>query len=91
MSSRAGQRALERSLTQPKSVSIQISDAPRRGGIAMQQQFGNQIALFIRDETTGRYVFNAQALKALGIDPTAARDRGYSLKDESGPAAHSTA
>ena len=37
----------------------------------MQQQFDNQIALFIRDERTGRYVFNARALKALGIDPTA--------------------
>jgi hypothetical protein len=48
----------------------------------MQQQFDHQIALFIRDETTGRYVFNAQALKALGIDPAEARDRGYSLKDE---------
>jgi hypothetical protein len=42
----------------------------------MQQQFDNQIALFIRDETTGRYVFNAQALKALGIDPAEARGSG---------------
>jgi len=57
----------------------------------MQQQFDNQIALFIRDERTGRYVFNAQALKALGIDPTEVRDRGYSLKDESGSADLSTA
>jgi hypothetical protein len=48
----------------------------------MQPQLDNQIALFICDETTGRYVFNAQALKALGIDPVEARDRGYSLKDE---------
>jgi hypothetical protein len=51
----------------------------------MQQQFDNQIAL--RDERTGRYVFNAQALKALGIDPAEARNRGYLLKDESGSAA----
>ena len=29
----------------------------------MQQQFDNQIALFVRDERSGRYVFNAQALK----------------------------
>jgi hypothetical protein len=49
----------------------------------MQQKFDNQIALFIRDETTGRYVFNAEALKALGIDPAEARDRGCALKDES--------
>ena len=51
----------------------------------MQQQFDNEIALFVRDERTG-YAFNAQALKALGIDPTVARDRGYPLKDESGSA-----
>jgi hypothetical protein len=47
----------------------------------MQQQFDTQIALFVRDERTGRYVFNAQALNALGIDPAEARDRGYPLKD----------
>ena len=46
-------------------------------------QFDNQIALFVRDERTGRYVFNARALKALGIDPVEAQDRGYPLKDES--------
>ena len=45
----------------------------------MQQQFDNEIALFVRDERTG-YAFNAQALKALGIDAAEARDRGYSLK-----------
>ena len=30
--------------------------------------------------------FNAEAPKALGIDPAEAGDRGYSLKDESGAA-----
>jgi len=45
----------------------------------MQQQFDNKIALFVRDERTGRYAFNAHALKALGIDAAEARDRGYSL------------
>jgi hypothetical protein len=39
----------------------------------------NQIALFVRDERTGRHVFNAQALRALGIDPAEARDRGYPI------------
>jgi hypothetical protein len=57
----------------------------------VQQQFDNQIALFIRDDTTGRYVFNAQALRALGIDPAVARDRGYPPKDERGSATLSTA
>jgi hypothetical protein len=57
----------------------------------MQQQIDDQIALFVRDEATGRYVFNAQALKALGIDPAEARNRGYSVNDPSGSAAPSTA
>jgi hypothetical protein len=38
--------------------------------------------LFIRDEKTGRRAFNAQALKALGNDPSEARKRGYVLKEE---------
>jgi hypothetical protein len=50
----------------------------------MQENSDNQIALFVRDERTGRRVFNAQALKALGIDPAQARDRGYPLKDNHG-------
>jgi hypothetical protein len=40
----------------------------------------DQITLFVRDETTGRRAFNAQALKALGTEPAEARDRGYPLK-----------
>lgn len=43
----------------------------------MQNERGDQIAIFIRDERTGRLVFNAQALKALGIDPAEVRARGY--------------
>jgi hypothetical protein len=57
----------------------------------MQKNSDAQIALFVRDEKTGRLAFNAQALKALGIDPTEARDRGYLLKEiksESGPQPH---
>jgi hypothetical protein len=45
----------------------------------MRENSENQIALFIRDDRTGRQVFNLQALKALGIDPAEARDRGYPL------------
>ena len=47
----------------------------------MQENPSDQIALFVRDETTRRRAFNAQALKALGIEPAEARDRGYPLKD----------
>jgi hypothetical protein len=42
-------------------------------------QENDQLALFVRDERTRRHAFNAQALKALGIDPAEARDRGYLL------------
>jgi hypothetical protein len=45
----------------------------------MPEKPDNQITLFIRDET-GRYAFNARALKALGVDPAEARERGYPLK-----------
>jgi hypothetical protein len=45
----------------------------------MRENSENQIALFVRDDKTGRHVFNVQALKALGIDPAEARDRGYPL------------
>jgi hypothetical protein len=47
----------------------------------MQENSEDQIALFVRDGTTGRRAFNAQALKALDIEPAEARDRGYPLKD----------
>ena len=47
----------------------------------MPKHLDDQITLFIRDEKTGRYAFNAKALKALGVDPAMARERGYPLKD----------
>jgi hypothetical protein len=46
----------------------------------VQKNPDDQIALFVRDETTGRRAFNAQALKLLGIEPAEAHDRGYPLK-----------
>ena len=47
---------------------------PRRR--PMPQNSDNHIALFIRDEKTGRYTFNPKALKVLGIDPrSSARKR----------------
>ncbi len=47
----------------------------------MLNERGDQIAIFIREERTGRLAFNAQALRALGIDPAEVRARGYYLKD----------
>ena len=40
-----------------------------------------RISLFVRDERTGRLLFNARALQALGIDPTLAQQCGYPLKE----------
>jgi hypothetical protein len=47
----------------------------------MSQNSDSQITLFIRDEKTGRHAFNPKALKALGVDPVAARELGYPLKE----------
>jgi hypothetical protein len=41
---------------------------------------GEEICLFVRDEQTGRFLFNAEALQALGINPVAARQRGYPMR-----------
>ena len=46
----------------------------------MSEKTETYIALFVRDEKTGRRAVNATALRALGIDPVEARDRGYSIK-----------
>jgi hypothetical protein len=55
----------------------------RTSGIAISRtrpaKSDDQLALFIRDEQSGRLAFNAQALRALGVDPAEARDRGYSI------------
>jgi hypothetical protein len=50
----------------------------------MPEKPDDQIALFIRGQKAGRYAFNAKALKAMGLDPTEALERGYSLKEPEG-------
>jgi hypothetical protein len=39
------------------------------------------ICLFLRDEQTGRFLFNARAMQALGLDTTQMQQSGYSLKE----------
>ena len=41
-----------------------------------------EICLFVRDEQSGRFLFNAKALQALGINPVEAQQRGYPLKEQ---------
>ena len=50
----------------------------------MERQSNEQISLFVRrDKQTGRFVFNAKALQALGISPLEAQQSGYQLKQQS--------
>ena len=56
----------------------------------METKTVEEISLFVRDERTGRLMFNAKALHALGIDPTLARQCGYPLKELSDEAALSS-
>ena len=43
----------------------------------MQNESRAQIDLFVRDQATGRLVFNAKAIEALGLSPTDLAQRGY--------------
>jgi hypothetical protein len=54
----------------------------------MERQSNEQISLFVRDKQTGRFVFNAKALQALGISPLEAQQSGYQMKQ---PLADATA
>ncbi len=47
----------------------------------MDRKSDEEICLFVRDEQNGRFLFNAKALQALGINPAEAQQRGYPLKE----------
>jgi len=42
----------------------------------MERKLQQGISLFVRDEQTGRFILNAKALQALGINPVEAQQRG---------------
>jgi hypothetical protein len=52
-----------------------------------------EVCLFVRDARTGRVVFNAEAIRALGLSPVELRQRGYALggQVDSAPASETTA
>jgi len=54
----------------------------------MKIKTDDEINLFVRDEQTGRFQFNASALQSIGIDPILARQYGYSLKEPSCASGH---
>jgi len=45
----------------------------------MQQKPVEKVRLFIRDQITGRHMFNSEALQALGINPAEAQSRGFQI------------
>jgi hypothetical protein len=47
----------------------------------MSENSNDHVTLFICDKKTGRYTFNAKALRALGVDPIEARNRGYPVNE----------
>ena len=49
----------------------------------MNRKSDEEICLFVRDEQSGRFLFNAKELQALGINPVEAQQRGYPLKEQS--------
>jgi hypothetical protein len=49
----------------------------------MERKSDEGTDLFVRDERTRRFLFNAKALQALGINPVEAQQRGYPMKEQS--------
>jgi hypothetical protein len=46
-------------------------------GSLRHRKSDEEIALFVRDERTGRFLFNDRAIQALGLDPIQLHQRGY--------------
>ena len=46
----------------------------------MSEKSNEEISLFVRDDVSGRYVFNAEALRALGVDLAKAQAQGFHIK-----------
>jgi hypothetical protein len=47
----------------------------------MDRKSDEEISIFVRNEQTGRFLFNARALQALGLDPAQMQQRGYLVKE----------
>jgi hypothetical protein len=48
----------------------------------MDANVGAEFILFVRDRETGRLVFNADAIRALGLSPIELQQRGYGLSND---------
>ena len=51
-------------------------------GSIMSPNQTKEICLFVPDAQTGRFLFNAEALEALGINPVEAQQRGYPMNEQ---------
>jgi len=51
-------------------------------GSIMSPNQTKEICLFVPDAQTGRFLFNAESLEALGINPVEAQQRGYPMKEQ---------
>jgi hypothetical protein len=49
----------------------------------MERKSDEEICIFVRDEQSGRFLINAKALQALGINPAEAQQRGYPMNEQS--------
>jgi hypothetical protein len=47
----------------------------------MKHELQEPVELFVRDEQTRRFMFNARALQVLGIDPKWMLERGHPVND----------
>ena len=70
--------SLELALAIHKSVVGYVSQR-KAGNHQMQEKIVEQVNLFIRDQITGRHMFNPEALRVLGIDPEEAQSRGFEI------------
>lgn len=52
-------------------------------GESVARESSGKICLFVRDEQTERFLYNAEALQALGINPAEAQQRGYPIREQS--------
>jgi hypothetical protein len=58
-----------------------MSSAAKKLGV-MKIESDIEVRLFVRDQATGRLVFNSKAVEALGLSPAELVERGYPLEAE---------
>jgi hypothetical protein len=52
-------------------------------GESVARESSGEICPLVRDEQTGRFLYKAEALQGLGINPAEAQQRGYPIREQS--------